>query len=70
MRALIDRAAAGDVAALKLALERVYAAPRQAHEAVEIEGLAGMPRPMPSRPQRCARRSRAGRSRPMWPRRS
>lgn len=41
MRALIDRAAAGDVAALKLALERVYAAPRQAHEAVEIEGLAG-----------------------------
>jgi len=40
VRALIDRAAAGDVAALKLALERVYAAPRQAHEAVEIEGLA------------------------------
>jgi hypothetical protein len=40
VQALIDKAAAGDTAALKLALERVYVAPRQAHEAVEIPGLA------------------------------
>jgi len=40
VRALLDRAVAGDVAALKLALERVYTAPRQSHEAVEIPGLA------------------------------
>lgn len=40
VQALLDRAVSGDVAALKLALERVYVAPRQSHEAVEIPGLA------------------------------
>jgi hypothetical protein len=40
VQVLIDKAVSGDPAALKLALERVYTAPRQAHEAVEIEGLA------------------------------